>query len=199
MAADQADVRSVEQLDHFLEHTKRYRTQLLKELENLEVEIRRLSNWIQREAPNYWNEELRRARHAYTEAQEALSRCMSYVREDERRPCTEQKKRVRVTKDRRDLCEERLRTARGAAGAWEREIHKNQGKFQRVRDMADADLLVAVGQLTQQLETLVEYAGLRSAGLKSLTSSSGQDAAASSANSDVSQSENGGSDASNES
>ncbi|MEM7475900.1 MAG: hypothetical protein AAF483_12985 [Planctomycetota bacterium] len=172
MAADNADVRSVEQLENFLEDTKRYRAHLIKEVEGLEVEIRKISFWIENEAPNYWQQELRKAQHKFTEAQEALTRCMSYVREEERRPCTEQKKLVKVTKERRALCEEKLQTARSAMKAWDRDYRKNQGKFQRVRDLAETDLVVAAAHLTTQLNTLIEYAGLRSAGLKSLTSDS---------------------------
>lgn len=158
-----ADVRSLEQLSHFLGHTKTFRTQLLKELEELQLELRRMTNWIDVEAAQYWQHELQKAQRVFVEAQDALSRCMSYVRESERRPCTEQKAHLKKAKDRRALCEEKLRLARGASQAWERNNRKHQGKWQRCQDMGESDLLVAIQKLQQQVTTLEEYANVRSA------------------------------------
>ncbi|MFK7735388.1 MAG: hypothetical protein AB8B50_05125 [Pirellulaceae bacterium] len=156
-----ADIRSLERLESFIDEVKHYRGQSLKYLEDLSVELRKLTTWIEKEAIEYWGQELKKAQVQYTEAQDTLSRCMSYVRENERRPCTEEKKRVRLTQQRRALCEEKMQTAQGAAKAWERDRRKNQGKIQRARDFAESEMQVAVHHLTSQVETLQKYASLR--------------------------------------
>ncbi|MFN3188911.1 MAG: hypothetical protein ACE361_00175 [Aureliella sp.] len=160
---DFADMRSLERLEEFLQEAKHFRGSSLKCIEDLNLELRRLTTWIEKEATEYWQQELVKSRRVFVEAQDALSRCMSYVREDERRPCTEEKKRVKVAKDRRALCEEKLQTARGAAKAWDRDRRKNQAKIQRCRDFAESEVTVAIHQLEAQVGTLQEYAGLRSA------------------------------------
>jgi hypothetical protein len=159
---ERADVRSLEQLEVLLEHSKRLRAGLLKEIEYLQLELRRLSDWIESEASSYWQQQLVVASRRFSEAQDALSRCMAYVREDERRPCTEEKKRFQWAKERRALCEEKLKTARAAASAWQRERLKVHSKMQRCRDLAEADLSVAIAYLEDQLMRLGEYASLRS-------------------------------------
>ncbi|MEZ6136366.1 MAG: hypothetical protein R3C53_15835 [Pirellulaceae bacterium] len=163
--ASNADVRSLEQLESFYEQMRHFRTQLLREVENVGTELRRLTQWLEIEAVNYWKDELKAAQRKFVDAQDNLSRCMSYVRSDERRPCTEEKKRVAKTKQRRDLCEMKLKTVNAAATHWERERTKNQAHLERCRDMADSDLLVALNHLQGQLQRLGDYANLRSAAL----------------------------------
>ncbi len=170
--SSQADVRSLERVQQFLYELQKFRSELVKEIETLETELRRLTTWIERDANEYWAKEFARSQHAYSEAQQALSRCMSYVRAEERQPCTEQKKRVQVTKQRRELCETKLRTAKAAAMHWEREKIKLQTKIDHCRDLADAELLNAVNQLKAQLGRLEEYASLRSQGTRAFDSGS---------------------------
>lgn len=168
----QADVRSLERVQLFLYELQKFRGELIKEIETLETELRRLTTWIDRDANEYWATEFTRSQHAHSEAQQALSRCMSYVRAEERQPCTEQKKRVQVTKQRRELCEAKLRTAKAAAMHWEREKIKLQTKIDHCRDLADTELLNAVNQLKAQLGRLEEYANLRSEGVRTFDSGS---------------------------
>lgn len=171
---EKADVRSLEQLDSLLENAQRFRNHLLKELENLQVELRRLTSWIEVEAAEYWHQQMVQAQRQYSEAQDTLSRCMSYVRETERRPCTEEKKRLKIAEERKALCEEKLKTLRAAATAWERHRRKNHGKIQRCHDLADSDLVVANQYLQTQIEHLRAYAGLRSAAVSPRSGSNAQ-------------------------
>lgn len=187
--ADHADVRSLEQLQVFLEKTERFRAQLLKELENLQLELRRLTNWIESETPAYWTEQLQRAQRRLVECQDTLTRCMSYVREGERKPCSEEKKRLQRAQQRRAICEEKLRIARSAAGAWERQRTKGHAKVQRCRDLAETDLTVAIGHLREQLERLDAYAGLRSAAVSKQSPATSANSQSSTSNAEDCQSE----------
>ena len=168
--ADQADVRSLEHLEDYLESAIHFRAQLLKEIENLMVEVRRLTNWINEDARQYWVDEGVRAKRRLVECQDALVRCMSYVREEERKPCSEEKKRLKKAEERRSICEQRLRTAKAAAMAWERGCAKNHSKIQRCHDLADSDLSVAINYLQSQIEDLRTYTGLKSSAMSALRS-----------------------------
>lgn len=159
--SDNADVRSLDKLEEFLSQSQYFRSKLQAELENLQVEIRRLTAWIEVDATNYWTEQLTRSQRHLVECQDALVRCMSYVREEERRPCTELKKRLRKAQERRALCEERLKTVKAAAQAWERKRNKCHTNLQRCRDLCESDLSVAINVLQGQIETLHQYATLR--------------------------------------
>lgn len=169
--ADNAEVRSLERVEQFLCETEHYRTQLMKEIENLQLELRRLTNWISTDAREYWSTELIKSRRVLAESQDTLTRCMSYVRAEERRPCTEEKKRLRLAQQRRATCEQMLRTVNSAASLWEREQTKSVAKIQNCQDLAESGLLVATNQLRGQIEQLRTYTSLRSAGVTTETRS----------------------------
>jgi len=74
MVSWQADVRSLDQLESLAEQTASFRCHLLAELENLQLELQRLTQWIEVEATDYWRRERTLAEREFTEAAESLSR-----------------------------------------------------------------------------------------------------------------------------
>ncbi len=160
--ADGAEVRSLEQLENYSGQLEHARARLMAEIEYLSLELRRLTNWLENDVLGYWTDECVKADRAWMECRDALSRCMSYVREDEKRPCTEEKKRLHKAELRRELCQQKLKVTKSAISFWEAERSKQHTKVQRCRDMAEADMLVARKHLQDQLQTLASYTSLRS-------------------------------------
>ncbi len=160
---NQADMRSLEQLALFLNELENFRAQLLKEVDALELELRRTTHWLEHDVLSYWSDEHTQAHRIMLEAERNLSRCMSYVRADERRPCTEEKKRVQKAQQRYELCQQKIKLAKAAGERWEQEQTKNRTRVERCRELAESALLLAIHQLRGQLERLETYANLRSA------------------------------------
>lgn len=157
-----ANVRSLERLNGFLEHCQTTRVKLLKELENLQVELQRLTSWLENDAARYWEGELQQAQRYWVECEQALLRCRSAVRASEQKPCTEQRKRLELATERRTLCEHQVRFVREAQLMWQREKTKIDAKIYRCRDLADSELAVAINKLKEQLGRLEEYSTMRS-------------------------------------
>lgn len=157
-----ANVRSLERLEGFLDHCQLTRAKLLKELENLQLELQRLTSWLENDATRYWAGELQKSQRDWVECEQALLRCRSAVRASEQRPCTEQKKRLEQATERRTLCEQQVRFIREATLMWQREKTKVDAKIFRCRDLADSDLTVAINKLKEQLGRLEEYSSLKS-------------------------------------
>lgn len=160
---NQADMRSLARLSLFLRELENFRAQLLKEIETLELELQRITHWLGHDALGYWNDEHAKTHRIMLEAERNLSRCTSYVRADERRPCTEEKKRVTRAKERYELCQQKIRIAKEGNLRWEQERIKNRTRVERCRDMTESGLLVAIHQLRGLLERLESYANLKSA------------------------------------
>ncbi len=175
--ADRADVRSLEQLEEFLRRTEAMRGGLLKELEALGLELRRMSHWLSEEVIGYWRDELTKAQRRFAECRDSLSRCLSSVRADEQRPCTDEKKRLRIAEQRLELCQQKLRVSQAALAFWEAERNKQRSYIVRCRDLAESDLRVACEHLRGQIETLHTYANLRSGASSSAAASSSPSAA----------------------
>lgn len=157
-----ANVRSLERLEGFLDHCQTTRVKLLKELENLQIEMQRLTSWLENDAARYWAGELQQAQRDWVECEQALVRCRSVVRASEKRPCTEQRKRLEQATERRTLCENQVRFVREATLMWQSEKTKTDAKIFRCRDLADSDLTVAINKLKEQLGRLEEYSNMRS-------------------------------------
>ncbi|MDX1928345.1 MAG: hypothetical protein SFV81_17590 [Pirellulaceae bacterium] len=173
-----ANVRSLERLEGFLEHCQSTRAKLLKELENLQLELQRLTSWLENDAARYWAGELQRAQRDWVECEQALLRCRSAVRASEQRPCTEQRKRLEQATERRTLCEQQVRFIREATLMWQREKTKIDAKIFRCRDLADSDLTVAINKLKEQLGRLEEYSTLRSGAVTHIEATRAESAAA---------------------
>lgn len=152
-----AKVLSVEALQQFHIDMAQFRVGLLKELESLDLELRRLTQWIEVDAARYWDQENQLIRRKLSEYLSQLSRCMSYVREDERKPCTEEKKQVAKAKERANVCEQKLLVLKAASTHWEARRSRVRPKMQRARDMAESDLVVALNQLLSLIERLEAY------------------------------------------
>lgn len=159
--ADKAEVLSLAQLDAFQHHLTSFRSQLSREMETLLLELRRLTAWLTEDVLAYWSEERVKAERRWAECRDNLSRCMSYVREDERRPCTEEKKRFQLAERRLELCQQKLKVTQAAILFWETERNKQQAKISRCRDLAESELQVACHVLSEQVERLKTYANLR--------------------------------------
>ncbi len=161
--ADKAEVLSLAQMETFQQHLTSFRTQLSREIETLLLELRRLTAWLTENVLAYWSDERVKAERHWTECRDNLSRCLSYVRDDERRPCTDEKKRLQLAERRLELCQQKLKLTQAAILYWETERSKQQAKISRCRDLAEAELQVACHVLSDQVERLKTYANLRAA------------------------------------
>ncbi|MBX3421427.1 MAG: hypothetical protein KF752_07710 [Pirellulaceae bacterium] len=157
-----AKVFSLEALERFAQDLQLVRQSLLKELDGLELETRRLTGWIDNDADAYWRGQLQLSQRRLSEYSQQLSRCLASVRPNEQRPCTEEKKRVAREKERLQLCEQKIKQGQAASLRWQQHLLKVHTKLHRCRDLAEAELLVAHDRLKSHIERLINYTQLRS-------------------------------------
>ncbi len=110
----------------------------------------------------YWRQQLTESERWLNECREALMRCQATVRADEKRPCTDERKRVEKAQARRNLCDEktasRARCDRPVAAA-SRETARPTSKHSGYgRCRPDGD----VNHLDKIIATLEAYTNLRS-------------------------------------
>ncbi len=158
---NQADVRSLSRIEEFHQQADAFRMGLLKELECLMLELRRLTNWIEQDAIGYWADQSVRAERHWAECRDNLMRCQSYVRANEQRPCTDEKKRLRQAEQRLELCQQKLRISQAALSFWQSELSKQSSHIMRCQDLAETNLRVACQHLRGQIERLQLYTQLR--------------------------------------
>lgn len=157
-----ADVRSLAQLKNLRERCMHSRVQTLKEAEGLQAELNKLSRWLVDEAAPYWQNQFVLSERRLNECRDALTRCQATVRADEKRPCSDERKRLEIAMTRRTLCEEKLRAVRDAGLVWQAQVVKLRGRLQHVGDMAEGHLMVTLYKLDEIIATLETYAQIQS-------------------------------------
>ncbi len=159
--SENAEVRSLAQLQTLRERIAVGRAQTVKEAEAAGSELIKLTRWLEEEAAGYWRQQFAESERHLKECREALMRCEATVRDDEKRPCTDERKRVEKAVARRNLCDAKLRATREAILVWQRQVVKLRGRLQSTADMAESDLMVTLNQLDTILAALEAYANLR--------------------------------------
>jgi hypothetical protein len=167
-----ADVRSLAQLQNLRERCTVCRAQTLKEGEELLAELQKLTRWLDEEAAPYWERQRTLAVRWMQECQEALMRCQATVRADEKRPCTDERKRLERATQRRSLCDQKMKAVEAARLLWQRQVVKLRGRLQSTCDMAESDLLRTVHKLSDIIGTLEAYTQMRSVPASGPTSAS---------------------------
>lgn len=157
-----AEVRSLAQLHKLRERCALCRAQTLKEAEVLLAELHKLTRWLDEEAAAYWERERAVAERWMKECQEALMRCQAAVRADEKRACTDERKRLERAAQRRALCEAKVKAVGEARLLWQRQVVKLRGRLQSTADMAESELLTTIHRLGGIIGTLETYAQVRS-------------------------------------
>jgi len=136
--ARQARVISIDALLTMQAALGRFERDLRAALDDLEMEVRRALQWIQQDAPQYWQQEVRQGWERVAEARVQLQQAMTMRRVAEHDPsCVEEKKALEKARRRLQLAQEKADAVRH----WRHSVEK-----------AVNDYLAARGQLTGWLE-----------------------------------------------
>lgn len=156
----QANVKSLSALEVFLKSLDVTESELMRCVEATQVELNRISDYLERSAPEYWKREYQRSQEKLEVARAALSRAEQVTREDERKSCFLEKKQVAIAKQRAEFCEDRLRSLKSISRQWQQERLKTFAHLQQVLDIAETGLPAAQNTLKQIIVPLRQYASL---------------------------------------
>ncbi len=164
-----AHVRDLEALELFLIQLRDFQERLCKLQEDSRTEMNRVTQWIEQEAPGYWQDQERNAKRRWVEARDALARCQSVTRAEDHPSCMEHRKRVEKWTLRVKLCERQNRQVRQAQLAWNQELQGLLLKLQHLSDVVESKLPLARHHLDSLLDPLRKYANLSSGANKEAT------------------------------
>ena len=127
-------------------------------LEAMMLEMRKAVEWIEHDRSQYWPAQVRLASDTVAQARTDLDRCEMAVRPDERNPCTEQKKRLALSKRRLRQCEQKVETVRHWRRLLNHEFTEFQGRVSKLSGFLETELPPAVATLERLLNALENYA-----------------------------------------
>jgi hypothetical protein len=156
-----ANVQSLAAIETVRTGLAKFRDELDQALSVVDIEKRRVLDWLEHDRPMYWRKAVRDAQDHVTEARAALHRCLMYPVGDERPSCREERAALKKAEVQLAYClekSERLRT-------WIREVRHEMfeydGRISQLRDVVEIDVPAAMAMLSRLLARLQEYQSIR--------------------------------------
>ncbi|MEE3370333.1 MAG: hypothetical protein VX346_13430 [Planctomycetota bacterium] len=126
-------------------------------LESMALEVRKAVDWIEHDRAPYWPAQVRQASDALVQARADLARCEVATRPDERNPCTEQKKRLAICKQRLRYCERKVEAVKHWRRILNHECTEFMGRVNKLSGFLETELPRAVATLERLLRALEDY------------------------------------------
>lgn len=158
-----ANVHSLEAIDTVRLALAKFDDQVRDALVGLEVEMRRILEWLEHDRPKYWKTQMRRAIDQTHEAQQALHRCLMFPIADERPSCYEERAALKAAQARYEYCQEKVERVRHWQQTVRHELFEYQGRISRLVKLVEVDAPQAIGVLQKILCHLEEYQSLHTA------------------------------------
>lgn len=159
-----ANVRSIHMLHEFRAVLVRFREDSSQALGAVEVEIRRMIDWLTHDQLKYWQAEIRRREDAVGEARADLNRCLMSSAADGVPSCSDQKKALEKAKKRLEEAQGKLEKVKQWSRIVEQEVSEYRGPAQSLNNLLDGDVPIALALLDRKIATLEAYADIMPGG-----------------------------------
>ena len=137
----------------------------------VEVEIRRMLDWLTHDQLKYWQVEIRRREDAVGEARADLNRCLMSTASEGVPSCSDQKKALEKAKRRLTEAQEKLEKVKQWSRVVEQEVSEYRGPAQSLNNMLDGTLPMGMALLDRKIAMLEAYADMLPGGQPSTVSS----------------------------
>lgn len=156
-----ANVRSVDAIEATGTALSSFANQVEQALAMIEVESRRMLDWLQHDRPRHWRNQVRLANDGVAEARAALERCLMYPINDERPSCYEERDALKQAQARLAYCEAKAERLRHWKREIEHELFQYQGRISQLVRIVEIEVPQAVDLLKKLLDRLEEYRAVR--------------------------------------
>jgi hypothetical protein len=157
MAAQSANVTSLDALLNFKAALLRFAANVEAALVALELEGRRPVEWVEEDRTRYWPRQVGRASEAVSEARLALERCQVRNSSEDARFCYDERKVLEKAKRRLQLAEEKVQAVKRWRMQMQHEAEEFEVQLARLRRYLESDLVRAIASLDRMLEALSQY------------------------------------------
>ena len=134
-----------------------FRDDLDQAIATIDLEMRKVLDWLEHDRPRYWRNQLRLAHDDVTLARQALHRCLMYPINDERPSCYEERAELKKAEARLAYCDEKSERLRHWIREVRHEMSEYQGRISQLKDLVETDAPQAMLILDRLLKRLEEY------------------------------------------
>jgi hypothetical protein len=159
-----ANVQSTDAIESVRAAMVRFVDQVADALTALDLEMRRVLEWLEHDRPRHWRTETRLAVDQVNEAQGALHRCLMYPIMDERPSCSEERAALKRARARLAYCQAKEERVRQWMRSVRHELFEYEGRISQLVRLVEIDAPQAIGVLNNILRRLEEYQLIRVGG-----------------------------------
>ena len=156
MSARSANVTSIDALRNFRAALLTFDDEVDGALTTLELESRRVSEWIENERPQYWAREEHRAANVLAESRINLQRCL-LTKGEQGQSCVDEKKDFERAKRRQQTIEDKVKAVRRWKPIVRKEVEEFLVQIARLRHFLETDFPQGVAALERMATALEDY------------------------------------------
>jgi hypothetical protein len=135
-----AQVRSISAIERFRVSLVEFEKRASGALEVLQIELRRVTDWLEHDCPRYWQQQEKLAADAVHQAKLDLERCLIFPVAGERPTCREEKAVLKAAKDRLEFCHSQRQKARQWRSTLQHEVFEYQGRIVHLKRLLETEL-----------------------------------------------------------
>jgi len=152
-----ANVHSLEAITAVQTALVTFRDDLEQAIATIDLEMRKVLDWLEHDRPRFWRLQLREAQDGVTLARQALHRCLMYPINDERPSCYEERAELKKAEARLVYCDEKSQRLRHWIREVRHEMSEYQGRISQMKDLVEIDTPQALAILERLVFRLEEY------------------------------------------
>jgi chromosome segregation ATPase len=152
-----ANVQSLDAITAVRSALVTFRDDLDQAISAIDLEMRKVLDWLEHDRPRYWRNQLRDSHDAVTQARQALHRCLMYPINDERPSCYEERAELKKAEARLAYCDEKSERLRHWIREVRHEMSEYQGRISQLKDLVETDAPQAMLILDRLVTRLEEY------------------------------------------
>ena len=155
-------MNSLEALTEFKVRIIEFKDKIEDALTMLEQEILRAIDWLERDRPYYWDNQIRSAYDVIGEARANYETCRTRVVAGHRSMCLEEKKALEAAKRRLKVCQDKLEISKKWFINVRHEADEFRGRISQLRRCIDDDIPKTIALLEQMILALEAYVEMTS-------------------------------------
>jgi hypothetical protein len=152
-----AKITSTDAVRVFRRALEKYDFDVRDTLTQLDLELRRVIDWIEHDRASYWPRAMRNASDALLEAKNNLARAEAALRAEDKRACYEEKAAVEKAKLRLRTAEHKARAVRKWRIVIKHEVDEFLGQMAKLNNHLDTEFPRALASLERMAAALDKY------------------------------------------
>jgi len=158
---ESANVKSLDAVRYFASAVIQFREEARLCVTHLEMEMRRILGWLERDRPGFWKREIEVCRRRQSEARVMLHKCQMRRVGDFRPSCFEEKKYLQRCREELEFAQKQIAVVKQWTILAHQEADEYRGRSVQLVQVIERDIPQLIAMLQHSIERLADYNEVR--------------------------------------